>query len=153
LPAIFVIIKALKNTTMLSSSYLKQVLPILLFSGSFLLASCKKDKDHSPAVSYPKTVSIQYKVTSVAGFTQLLQLQHTNETGGVASMNNVPLPFTKTITKTVDQYDVIVLMFGAVGAGELKGDIIIDGNVASTKSFTGSSGTSTVPGQVTYTFQ
>lgn len=127
----------------------------LLFSSFAILAqSCKKDDDNnSPGTSYPKTVSIQYKVSSPSGFSQLMQLQHTNETGGNASMTNVPLPFTKTITKTVNKFDILILSFAAVGPGELKGDILIDGAVKATKSFTGSTAGSTVAGQVTYTFQ
>ena len=105
----------MKNTSVLLSVALAAV---LAFSG------CKKDDDdNSPGTSYPKTVSIQYKVSSAVGFTQLLQLQHTNETGGSTSMSNVALPFTKTISKTVNKFDILVLSFGAVGEGELKGDI------------------------------
>ncbi len=133
-----------------------QVFFYVLFFCAFatLAQSCKKDDDDSPNPStYPKTVSIQYKVSSPAGFTQVMQLQYTNETGGINSMTNVALPFTKTITKTVNKFDVLILSFGAVGAGELKGDILVDGTVAATKSFTGTTPGSTVPGQTTYTFQ
>lgn len=133
-----------------------QVFFYALFFCAFatLVQSCKKDDDDSPnPSSYPKSVSIQYKVSSASGFTQALQLQYTNESGGIASMTNEPLPFTKTITKTVNRYDVLILSFGAVGAGELKGEILVNGTVAVTKSFTGTSSSSTVPGQVTYTFQ
>lgn len=125
----------------------------LLVSGLFL-QSCSKDKDDSPSSgTYPRTVSIEYKVTSPAGFTQLMQLQYTNESGGISSSTNTPLPFTKTISKTVNKYDILILSFGAVGAGQLKGDILVDGVVKATKSFSGDTGGSTVPGQVSYTFQ
>lgn len=126
----------------------------VILSSFFILQGCKKDKDDSPApATYPKTVNIQYKVTSAAGFTQLLQLQYTNETGGIASQTNTPLPFNKTLSKTVNKYEVLILSFAAVGAGQLKGEILVDGTVVATKSFTGDTGSSTVPGQVTYTFQ
>jgi len=133
-----------------------QVFFYALFFCAFavLVQSCKKDDDDSPNPStYPKSVSIEYKVSSPAGFTQAMQLQYTNESGGTASMTNVPLPFTKTITRTVNKFDILILGFAAVGAGELKGEILVNGTVAATKSFTGSAPGATVPGQVTYTFQ
>lgn len=120
----------------------------------FVMQGCKKDKDDAPASgNYPKTVSIEYRVSSPAGFTQLMQLQYTNETGGIHSATNVSLPFSKSLSKSVNRFEILVLSFGATGAGQLKGDILVDGTVVATKTFTGSSGTSTVPGQVTYTFQ
>ncbi|MFT3980789.1 MAG: hypothetical protein QM687_09995 [Ferruginibacter sp.] len=134
-----------KRKTLFSAAVL--CMALLLSQG------CKKNNDDDSASSaYPKTVNIQYKVSSPAGFTQAMQIQYTNETGGINSATNITLPYSTSFNKTVNRYDVQVLMFAATGVGELKGEILVDGAVVASKTFTGSSASSTIPGQVTYTF-
>ncbi|MBC7936753.1 MAG: hypothetical protein H7Y86_15485 [Rhizobacter sp.] len=125
------------------------VLSVILF----VTPGCKKDKDDNPGSgTYPRTVNIQYKVSSSTGFSQVMQMTYSNETGGLTNGTNVAMPFSKSFSKTVNRFDVIVLTFGHTGMGNLKGEILVDNVVVKTASFTGDTPSSTIPGQVTYTF-
>ena len=97
----------------------------------------------SGATTYPKSVSIEYKVTCLTGgITKVTTLGYTNATGGNAATTDVPLPFSKTITRTVNRYDMInvgVLHNNSATSNpfSLKLEILIDGKLVQTKTLEG----------------
>lgn len=74
---------------------------MLLISVSFILFSCNNDENES---KYPKEVQITYKVTST-NTTTAQAISYKNETGGMTTLTNVALPFSKTITRRVNKND------------------------------------------------
>ena len=95
--------------------------------------SCRSDSnDDNPSGStYPKQVSISYKVTSTTTSSAFL-IQYTNETGGNTDVPTPSLPFTKTFNRTVNKGDVITLAYGTNANQSVKLEILI--NNASVKS-------------------
>lgn len=102
-----------------------------------LLISCNRDDDNSSS-SYPKTVNIQYKLTSSSTFTDSV-LVYTNETGGNSNITNLSIPFTKTFTRTVNSGDYLNLSGSFMGNGTIKVEILVDNAVVLTKDFSGNS--------------
>lgn len=119
----------------------------LLLSAS-LLFSCKKDKDDSPS-GFPREVNIEYKVTATAGNLTKADVTYTNETGGISSVDNTALPFSKKLKKTVNKYEVLAISTTSTLPGGLKAEILIDNKVVKTETYTGNT---IVHGIFTYQF-
>lgn len=83
-------------------------IPYKLIAFFFLLSfvSCNNDDDSTstPGNTYPKAVQITYKVTS-ANSTTLQAISYKNETGGMTTLTNVSLPYSKTVSRTVNKND------------------------------------------------
>ena len=127
----------MKQTTYLISSFIFCTLCAI---------SCKKNSDDG----YTKTVSIQYKVTPSAGISQATSVVYMNESGALTTLTNQALPFSKTITRTVNKGDVLTLRGDATGNGSLQLEILVNNTIVKSASPTG---TSTITGQITYQFQ
>lgn len=112
-----------------------------------MLASCGKDGDSPTPSGYPKNVTIEYKVTSPD--IQKLDVRYINETGGATDIDDVSLPYSKSIQKSVSQFDGITLTAHASGPGTVKTDILVNGQVVKTETF---SSTSFAGGTVAYVF-
>ena len=102
---------------------------LLAFSAIFLI-SCRSDSsdDNSGGSSYPKQVSITYRITSTTT-SSLLHISYKNETGGTTDVNNPSLPFTKTFTRTVNQFDNLSLSCSSNTAQTVKLEILVDNKV------------------------
>ncbi|MBO9561764.1 MAG: hypothetical protein J7621_03285 [Niastella sp.] len=121
----------------------------LLLSAT-LLFSCKKDKDNNDTPSsFPKEVNIEYKVTATAGNLTKADVTYTNETGGISSVDNSALPFSKKLKKTVNKYEVLAISTTSSLPGGLKAEILIDNKVVKTETYTGNT---IVHGIFTYQF-
>ncbi|OJW34608.1 MAG: hypothetical protein BGO54_07705 [Sphingobacteriales bacterium 46-32] len=118
-----------------------------LFIGLLLLffASCSRS-DSDTNESYPKQVNITYRVSSTTT-NKLVSITYDNETGGLSSVDNPALPFTKTITKTVDKYDIITLGYFVNPAQTVKLEILVDNQVVKSQVYTVSNAA------MSYTFQ
>jgi len=127
----------MKQTTYLISSFIFCTLCAI---------SCKKNSDDG----YTKTVSIQYKVTPSAGISQATSVVYMNESGALTTLTNQALPFSKTITRTVNKGDALTLRGDATGNGSLQLEILVNNTIVKSASPTG---TSTITGQITYQFQ
>jgi hypothetical protein len=104
--------------------------------------ACSKDsKSSTPAQNgYPKTVALEYKLSSTNSTTASL-IQYRNETGGTTSINNVALPFTKTFNRTVNKGDDASIAFGMPSqTAAVKVEIRVNGTTVKTQDFQGSSG-------------
>ncbi len=121
-------------------------------------AACKKDSNNNtptptptptPA-AYPKTVNIEYRLTSESGVDSVSTIGYTNETGGSSNAMNVKLPFSKKLTRTVKQYDNLAYAFNAYGAGTLRMTILVDGTAVKDQTH---SGTNVISGSMAYIFQ
>lgn len=134
---------------------------IVLMKSAFLVAAmcllgtagCSDDDEAgsssgTPAAAYPREVAVEYKVTSTSGLTTANVL-YVNESGGMASEENVALPFSKKLTRSVKQYDSLGLSVTSKVGGSLTAEILVDGSSVDSKDF---SGTSTVSGTVPYVF-
>ncbi len=129
----------------------KQPVKILaLLLSATLLFSCKKgnDNDDTPG-GFPKEVNIEYKVTATAGNLTKADVTYTNETGGISTVDNAALPFSKKLKKTVDKYEVIAISTTSALPGGLKAEILIDNKVAKTETYTSNT---IVHGIFTYQF-
>lgn len=92
-----------------------------------LVASCKKSGSDT-VNTYPKQVNITYRVSSTTT-NNLVSITHDNETGGQTTVNNPLLPFTKTITKTVNKYNIITLGYFVNPAQTIKLEILVNNEV------------------------
>ncbi|MBS1755096.1 MAG: hypothetical protein KF741_10730 [Ferruginibacter sp.] len=111
-----------------------------------LLSSCKKNNDDD----YPKSVNIQYKVSSPSGLTQATSVIYMNETGALTNLSNQALPYTKSLSRTVNRGDALSLRADAVGNGSLKLEILVNNEVVKTSS---PSGSTTITGTIVHQFQ
>ncbi|MBS0424015.1 MAG: hypothetical protein JSR71_06225 [Proteobacteria bacterium] len=118
-----------------------------LFIGliTLLTVSCKKT-DSGTGNAYPKQVDITYRVSSTTA-NSLVSITYDNETGGQTTANNPALPFTKTITKTVNKYNIITLGYFVNPAQTLKLEILVNNEVVKSQVYT------TPNAAMSYTFQ
>lgn len=110
-----------------------------------ILASCKKDKSNTGS-SYPKQVSIVYKVSSTTAATATL-VQYRNETGGSTDVPDAGLPFSKSISRTVNKNDVLSLGYGTNTSQTVKLEILVNNAAVKSQTFTGTAGA------ITYLFE
>ncbi len=89
-----------------------------------LAASCKKSR-YSDDNAYPKQVNITYRVSSTTT-NKLVSITYDNETGVLTTVDNPALPFTKTITKTVNKYNIITLGYFVNPAQTVKLEILVN---------------------------
>lgn len=124
-----------------------QLLKTSFFIGLIILlaASCKKN-DLNTDNTYPKQVSITYRVSSTTS-NSLVSITYDNETGGQTTVNNPTLPFTKTITKTVNKYNVITLGYFVNPAQSVKLEIAVNNQVVKSQDYTSPNAA------MSYTFQ
>jgi len=102
---------------------------LLLAFSAILLISCRSySNDDSGGNSYPKQVSITYKITSTTT-SSLLHIGYKNETGGTTDVNNPSLPFTKIFTRTVNQFDNLSLSCSSNTNQTVKLEILVDNKV------------------------
>lgn len=113
---------------------------IMLFA-----TSCKK-KDSDKVNVYPRQVSITYRVSSTTT-NSLVSITYDNETGGQTTSANPALPFSKTVTKTVDKYDIITLGYFVNPAQTVKLEVLVDNQVVKSQVYTSPNSA------MSYTFQ
>jgi len=111
----------------------------------FLATSCKKSGSDT-GNTYPKQVNITYRVSSTAT-NSLVSITYDNETGGQATVNNPSLPFTKTITKTVNKNNIITLGYFVNPAQTVKLEILVNNEVVKSQTY------SNPNSAMSYTFQ
>ncbi|MFZ2782856.1 MAG: hypothetical protein WAZ36_00540 [Sediminibacterium sp.] len=124
-----------------------KLLKTSLFIGliTLLTASCKKS-DSDTGNTYPQQVSITYRVSSTTT-NSLVSITYDNETGGQTTVTNRSLPFTKTITKTVNKYNIITLGYFVNPAQTIKLEILVNNQVVKSQDYN-------VPNaSMSYTFQ
>ena len=108
------------------------------------LNSCTKDSSpDDPGSEFPREVTIVYTASSTTR-TVAESVSYTNNSGGSTSLDNVTLPFTVTITRTVDVADFAALNALVVSPAsesvmeDVKVEIRINGQVVDTETGTGS---------------
>ena len=102
---------------------------ILMAFSAILLVSCRSDNsDNTGGNSYPKQVSITYKISSTTT-SSLLHIGYKNETGGTTDVNNPSLPFTKTFIRTVNRFDNLSLSCSSNTSQTVKLEILVDNKV------------------------
>jgi hypothetical protein len=119
------------------------------------ISSCSKN-DTGNSGGYPKTVSIEYKLTATGGAMAVItSMSYTNETSGTTNLDSMPMPFSRTIRATVKQGDPITLYARHIAREPntfygIKMDILVDGTLVATKT---EQATGTVIGGVTHVFR
>lgn len=113
-----------------------KLLKTSLFLGFIMLlaVSCKKS-DLDTDNAFPKQVNITYRVSSTTT-NKLESITYDNETGGVTSVDNPALPFTKTITRTVDKYAIITFGYYVNPAQTVKLEVLINNQVVKSQEYT-----------------
>ncbi|SDD32417.1 hypothetical protein [Niabella drilacis] len=124
-----------------------KLLKTYLFVGLIILlvTSCKKSGSGTDN-TYPKQVSITYKVSSTTT-NNLASITYDNETGGQTTANNPTLPFTKVITKTVNKNNIVTLGYFVNPAQTVKLEILINSEVVKSQVYTNPNSS------MSYTFQ
>lgn len=122
-------------------------LRIALFIGliTVIPASCKKPGSDT-ANTYPKQVDITYRVSSTTT-NNLVSITYDNETGGQSTVANPALPFTKTITRTVNKNNIITLGYFVNPAQTVKLEMVVDNGLVKTQQYTSPNAA------MSYTFQ
>lgn len=118
-----------------------------LFTGLIILlaASCKKPGSGTDN-TFPKQVNITYKVSSTTT-NSLVSITYDNETGGQTTADNPALPFTKTITRTVNKNTIITLGYFVNPAQTVKLEISVNNQVVKSQVYTNPNAA------MSYTFQ
>lgn len=107
---------------------MKQFLSILVAGlATVFIVSCSKPAPN-PQNTYPKQVSITYRVTSAA-IDSVVLITYDNETGGTNTVDNPRLPFTKTISRKVNKYEIITLGYFLNPAKPVTMEILVDNKV------------------------
>lgn len=123
-----------------------KLLKTTMLSGLFLLLfSACKNKDADSGNAYPKNLSITYRVSSIAT-NKLVSITYDNESGGLTTINDPVLPFTKTITKTINRYNIISLGYFVNPAQNVKLEILVNNVVVKSQEFTSANSS------ISYTF-
>lgn len=104
------------------------------------LISCGKDNDSPTPAAYPKTVTIEYKLSSPN--IQKCDVIYVNESGGQSTIDDADLPFSKKFQRSVNQYDNISLNGSAFTGGSITAEILVNNQVVATKTGTGTSNVS-----------
>lgn len=118
---------------------MKKLLSVLLLFTISLAACSKGDDDNSSPNSYPKEVSVTYRVSSPSA-TMLSSSHYTNETGGIDQATNFTLPFSKGVSMTVNSGKGLYLSYFDPNGPNVKLEILVDNAVVKTQTFTGNSG-------------
>lgn len=129
--------------TLLSKNPLKLAFALLLSVVMLGAASCSKSEKKE---GFPRTLDIEYKVTSSSGLAKA-DLHFVNETGGMSSLADASLPFSKKLKITMNERGVIALSIGVVANGNAKLEILHDGKVVKTQTF---SGNDVISGSIEY---
>lgn len=118
----------------LKKSLFTKIAFMFLIAG--LISSCSKDKNNvdDPRAGYPKTVSIEYKVTALSAGLTNLDIRYTNETDADTELTAQALPFTKTIRKSVTYASDVAVSITSNGPGSAKLEIYVDGKQVATAS-------------------
>lgn len=112
-------------------------LVMLFISVSFILISCN---DYENETKYPKEVQITYKVTSTNTATAQA-ISYKNETGGMTTLSNVALPFSKTITRIVNKNDDASLGYSTTTeTSNITLEIQVDNSIKKNQKFISVSG-------------
>jgi hypothetical protein len=118
---------------------MNKLLGVLLLFTAFFAACCKIKDDNSSFNTYPKQVSVTYRVNSLST-TTLNSLRYSNETGGTNQAKDFALPFSKTIFMTVNDGDGLYLSYSDPNGPNVKLEILVNNKVVKAKNFTGNSG-------------
>ncbi|MEC7263701.1 MAG: hypothetical protein VXW38_08165, partial [Bacteroidota bacterium] len=109
-----------------------------------VFSACSKDDDSGN--SYPKDVSVTYKVSSTT--TNMASLiKYRNETGGDTDVPSATLPYSVTFDRTVNRGDVLSLGYGTNTGQTVKLEILVDNSPVVSQEF------STTSGAIVYSFQ
>lgn len=101
-----------------------------------------------PVDTYPREVVVEVRVTGTDPLTQAT-VQYSNDTGGSNIVDDAPLPFSASVTRTVERYDNVALSAETLGDGELTLEILVDGESVKKQSFAGDS---SIVGTTVYLF-
>lgn len=113
---------------------------LLLFMSVFLSCRGETNLDKIQIGIFPKSLTITYRVTSPDA-SSLSSIKYKNETAGETNMDNVPLPFNKVFTKTINRNDVISLGYTSNSNANVKLEILVGSTVVKSQDFTANSGT------------
>ena len=119
-----------------------KILPLVFILSMTLLLSCgKKNNDPAPpkASSYPKEVSVEYRVTSPSGLTTLDNISRINSTGANEIFTDQALPYTAKFDMTVNQFDALLIGGTSNVGGTIECEILVDGKSVDKKSASGNS--------------
>ncbi len=121
---------------------------IMLFMLTTTIISCGKDEEAS--TGYPRNVNVEYRVTS--SNVRICDVLFRNETGsdGFTNLDDVTVPYTVKFSKSVKQFDSLAMSVTASAAGTLTVEILVDGKVVKTDSFTGNN---IISGSSVYLFE
>ena len=113
----------------------------LLMAVALLGTSCSKDKDEKKDSGFPRTVTVEYKVSSNSGLNKA-DIMFTNETLGETDINDAAIPFNKKVEIKLTEPVGIGLTGASFVGGNLKLEIIVNGKSVAAQEFNSNSTTS-----------
>ncbi len=139
---------------MMLTMYLKRMATVVAaMSALASVVACSDDDPATPAQAneavYPRSVNIEYKVTSSSGLTTA-DIIYWNDTGGQDSKSAVALPFSLTFQRSVDKFDSVAVSPTSNVGGSLTAEILVDGNSVKKETY---SGDKVATGTTVYVFQ
>lgn len=107
---------------------------------ALFFSSCSKDED--PTVSFPRKVTIEYRVTATNGITKATSLGYTNSTGGNTTLSDATIPFSVEFDRIVNLGDDIgvSVLHNNSATGDfftMKLEILVDNKLLKTATFEG----------------
>lgn len=124
-------------------------LSLILFTT--LMFSCKKDEPSTTEQNtYPRKVSVEYRITSPSGLTSLYSIVRRNASGATELYSNQAVPYSYKFDMTVKQFDALLISGTSHTGGTIDCEIFVDGKSVDKK--TGSGNTLTDVSS-TYVFQ
>jgi hypothetical protein len=140
-----------KLKTKKSMKKFKLLLSLSLILVVTLLFSCKKDETTpTNQDTYPRKVSVEYRITSPSGLTSLYSISRRNETGATELFTNQALPYSYKFDMTVKQFDALLISGTSNTGGTIECEIFVDGKSVDKKSGSGNTVTDITS---TYVFQ
>lgn len=109
---------------------------VLLLSLAIISSSCSSDDDNNSGGStYPRQVSITYKVNS-SNTTSAQAVSYKNATGSMATVTDVTLPYTITVNRTVNAGDDASVGYSSSNtSANVTLQILVDNSVVKTQDF------------------
>lgn len=107
----------------------------MFFILSIFITSCRKDDDNIIKTSYPKQVQITYKMSSTNA-TTAQAISYKNESGSMTTVTNVVLPYSKTISRTVNKNDDVSIGYSTTNtSSNVTLEILVDNSVMKIQNF------------------
>lgn len=121
----------------MKTKYIIRTFQSLIIVLVMALSSCSSSSSEGISSSYPKDVTIEYRMSGTPNNIIVDRINYTNETGGDTNLTDVTLPFSKVINKRVEFAEIFTFL-GSLNNNKdttVILEIIVNGKSVEKKSF------------------